>query len=196
MKNFFKQCVVTSFTAILCAVPAVVSAESSNDSGAAPLSASARLNLSVVIPRFLFFRVGTVGTGNIDTITFSPTAAELGSGSAIAGTGGDAGSGDGANVSIRSNAGQITITPTNDGGVGGLGTGANSISLTEITVTSDDAALSTPTLTDAGGAAVNVTLSGGNVTNRQAIWTYSYDNNTTPEAGTYNAQITYTAASL
>ena len=195
MKHIIKQYLARAILVVLSTAPMLVQAESNNASGGTPLNVTARLNLSVVIPRFLFFRVGTVGTGNIDTITFSPTAAEVGDSSAIAGAGGDAGAG-GANVGVRSNAGQITITPANDGGVGGLGTGAGNISLDEITVTSDDGALPTPTLTDAGGAPVNVTLTGGNVTNRQAIWTYSYDNTTTPEPGTYDAQITYTAASL
>ena len=196
MKNTIKHYVAGSLLAMLCTTPGLVSADSNEASGGGTLTASARLNLSVVIPTFLYFRGGTAGAGSIDTITFSPTSDVLGDSSAIAGVGGDAGGG-GANVRVRSNAGQITITPTNDGGAGGLGTGAGNISLSEISVASSDPALPTPLLTDAGGAAdaVNVTLNGGNVTNRQAVWTYSYDNTTTPEAGTYDAQITYTASS-
>jgi hypothetical protein len=196
MKNAIKHFVAGTFLAMLCAVPGLVSAESNEASGGGTLTASARLNLSVVIPTFLYFQVGNTGAGNIDTITFSPTSDVLGDSSTIAGTGGDAGGG-GASVRVRSNAGEITITPTNDGGVGGLGTGAGNISLSEISVASSDPALPTPLLTDAGGAAdaVKVTLTAGNVTNRQAVWTYSYDNTTTPEAGTYDAQITYTASS-
>ena len=39
-------------------------------------------------------------------------------------------------------------------------------------------------------------LNGGasQVTNQTSTWVYSYDNTTTPEAGTYDVQITYTAS--
>lgn len=195
MNKFFRQYVAGSIATMLCAVPAMVSAESNSDTGPTPLSANARLNLSVVIPNYLYFQVGTAGTGNVDTITFSPTSAEVGNGNPIAGAGGDAGGG-GANVSVRSNAGQISISENNNGSGNGLVSATSNISLSEITVVTDDATLPTPTLSDSGGTAVNVTLSGGNVTNRQAVWTYSYDNTTTPEAGTYDVEITYTAASL
>ena len=196
MKNTIKHTVAGSLLTVLCAIPALVSAESNEASGGGTLTASAHLNLSVVIPNFLYFQVGNTGTGTIDTITFSPTSDVVGDGSTIASPDGDAGGG-GASVRVRSNAGEITITPTNDGGVGGLGTGAGNISLSEITVISSNPALPTPDLTDTGGPAdaVTVALNGGNVTNRQAVWSYSYDNTTTPEAGTYDAQITYTASS-
>ena len=52
----------------------------------APYSVAARHNFTVVIPAFLSFRVGTAGA-TIDTITFSPTVVQLGTGP-IAGTGG------------------------------------------------------------------------------------------------------------
>jgi hypothetical protein len=168
-------------------------AESASDSGAGTLSAAARLNLRVTIPRFLLFRVGTVG-GTIDQIAFAPATGIVGDSSPVSGTGGDAGGGSGANVSVRSNSGQITITETNDGGVGGLGTGGG-ISLSEISVTSDNTSLDTPALSDTGGNTSSPTLNGGNVTNRTATWTYAYDNTTTPADGNYDAQIIYTAAS-
>ncbi|RLA00854.1 MAG: hypothetical protein DRQ45_06780 [Gammaproteobacteria bacterium] len=168
-------------------------AESASDSGAGTLSAAARLNLRVTIPRFLLFRVGTAG-GTIDQIAFAPAAGIVGDSSSVSGTGGDAGGGSGANVAVRSNGGQITITETNDGGVGGLGSGGG-ISLSEISVSSDNASLDTPILSDTGGGTSSPTLNGGNVTNRTAVWTYAYDNTTTPADGNYDAQIIYTAAS-
>jgi len=193
MKLFNKQLVTAGLLVVLGASPLATMAETASDSGPINLSAAARLNLRVTIPRFLFFRVGTVG-GTIDQITFAPAAGVVGDGSSIAGTGGDAAA-SGANVSVRSNGGQITITEGNDAGVGGLGSGGG-ISLAEITVTSDNGALGTPTLSDAGGNTSTPTLNGGNVTNRSAIWTYAYDNTTTPADGNYDAQITYTAANF
>jgi hypothetical protein len=197
MKLIKKQLLATALLVALGASPLTVMGESASDNGAAgSLSAAAHLNLRVTIPRFLHFRVGTAG-GTIDQILFEPTDADVGDGTAVTGTGGDAGGGA-ASVAIRSNAGAITITAINDGGTGGLGT-AGDISLSEITVLSDNVALPTPALSDAGNDISSPSLNGGvgsNVTNQTATWTYSYENNTTPDAGNYDAQITYTAASL
>lgn len=192
MNKLIKQLVI--LTALATITP-LAHAESNSATGAANLSTNARLNLRVSIPRFLHFRVGTVG-GTIDQILFAPTDAEVGDSNPIAGTGGDAGTGSGANVSVRSNGGQITITETNDGGTGGLGTGAGNISLAEIGVISNNTDLDTPVLSDAGGNTSTPTLNGGSVTNRAAIWTYSYLNTTTPDGGDYDAEITYTAANF
>ena len=192
MKQIYKQLVTAALLMTSC-VPAAVMADSGADIGGGNLSADAHLNLRVTIPRFLLFRVGSLGS--VDTITFAPTDAEVGDGNPIAGTGGDAGAGSGANVAVRSNGGEITISEANDNGAGGLGTGG-AISLTEIRVTSDNNTLPTPELSDGGGNSTTVTLSNGNVTNRTAIWTYAYDNTTTPAAGNYDADITYTAASF
>jgi hypothetical protein len=185
---------VAGLVAAVGMAPMAALAESSSDTGARGLSATARLNLSVRIPAFLYFQVGTAGA-TIDQITFSPTDGEVGSGTPIAGLGGDAAGGSGANVVLRSNGGPITITATNDGGSGGLGTGGG-ISLTEITTTSDDADFPAPALTDGGRDTSSPAVTTGNVTDRAAVWTYSYQNTTTPASGTYSAQITYTASSL
>ena len=189
--------IVTPILAALCCLPFGVKAESNSDN-TSPYSASARLNLQVVIPSFLYFQVGNAGTGSIDTITFSPTAGQLGSSTPISGTGGDAASGSGASVLVRGNGGQITIAEANNGGGSGFSDGGSqNISLGEISV--DDSAnpsLPAPTLSDAGGNTSQPALNGGasQVTNQTSTWIYSYDNTTTPEAGTYDVQITYTAS--
>jgi hypothetical protein len=192
MKNFKKHLVTAALIMASCA-PTAIMAEADSDNGGGALSAAAHLNLRVTIPQFLYFRVGAVG-GTIDQIIFAPTDAKVGDSSSIAGTGGDAGGGSGASVAVRGNGGLITITEGNDGGVGGLGTGG--ISLDEITVTSSNINLKTPTLSDGGGNTSTPTLNGGNVTDRTAVWTYTYDNTTTPESGDYDAEIIYTASSL
>jgi hypothetical protein len=194
MKNQFKKRLLTVALLITSCTPAAVLADSAAATGGGNLSAEAHLNLRVTIPRFLFFRVGSVAA--VDTIIFAPTDAELGDGNPIAGTGGDAAGGSGANVSVRSNGGQITLSENNDGGAGGLGAGAGNISLTQISVASDNNALPSPALSNAGGNTTSPTLNGGNVTNRTAIWTYSYDNTATPADGTYEADILYTAANF
>jgi hypothetical protein len=196
MRTYMKQLVVPVLTG-MCCLPAGVQAESSSDN-TSPYSAAARLNLRVVIPEFLQFQVGSAGTGTIDTITFTPAAGNVGDSSTISGTGGEAASGSGASVLVRGNGGQITITETNNGGGSGFSDGnGNNISLAEISV--DDSAntsLPTPELSDTGGNISQPALNGGasQVTNQTSTWVYSYDNTTTPEAGTYDVQITYTAS--
>jgi len=195
MKLHMKQLVVPVLASICC-LPSGAQAESSSDN-TAPYSAAARLNLRVVIPQFLQFQVGSAG-GTIDTITFTPEAGNVGDSLPVSGTGGDTTSGSGATVLVRGNGGQITITETNNGGGSGFSDGnGNNISLAEISVDdSTNPSLPTPELSDAGGNTSQPSLNGGasQVTNQTSIWNYSYDNTTTPEAGTYNVQITYTAS--
>lgn len=190
--------IVTPIFAALCCLPAGAMAESNSDNTGPAYSATARLNLQVVIPSFLYFQVGSTGTGTVDTINFSPTAGQLGSSTPISGTGGNAASGSGADVVVRGNGGQITIAETNNGGGQGLDAGGNKhISLAEISVDdSANASLPTPTLSDAGGNTSQPALNGGasQVTNQSNTWVYSYSNTTVPEAGTYDVQLTYTAS--
>jgi hypothetical protein len=184
---------------LAAALPANAETVSTNGPGA--LSAPAHLDFSIVIPRFLSFRVGTVGA-TIDQITFTVPAANVGDATSIAGTGGDAGGGTAANVSVIGNGGQITITPTNNSGGTGLqhATLADTINYSQITTSSSDAANpNAPTLSNAGGTAVTPALNAGNVTNRSAVWTYGYANTTVPSAGTYGTsakggRVTYTAS--
>ena len=183
------------------AVPQLSHAESNIATGASPIQATARLDFQIVIPRFLFFRVGTAGTGNIDLIDFQVPAASVGDGNPVNATAasGDAGNGV-VNVSVISNAGQIRIIESNNSGGGGMTNGATgTISYAEISTATSDANLPTPQLSDGGGNVSNPVLTAGVVTVRNAQWTYTYDNNNVPESGTYGTQVnggrvTYTAA--
>ena len=170
--------------------------------GAGAFSTSARLDFAIVVPRFLQFQVGTAGA-TIDQVSFTVAAANVGSGVAQAGVGGDLGAGT-VTVNVKANSGQVTITPTNNSAGAGLGNGAGgAIAYTEILTTSSAAGtLPAPVLTNAGGAAVTPALSAGTVTNRSATWTYAYANTTVPNAGTYGTggaatggRVTYTASS-
>lgn len=196
MKNMRKHLIV-SMLAVLGSLPQAATAESNSDT-TAPYSAAAKLNLKVVIPQFLYFRVGTTGAVT-DTITFAPTPIQLGDPlQPVSGTGGDTASGSGASVVVRGNGGQITITEANNGGGNGFSDGGTqNISLTEISVDdSANASLPAPTLSDGGGGTSKPTLNPGasQVTNQTNTWIYSYDNTTVPGAGTYDIQLTYTAS--
>jgi hypothetical protein len=180
--------------------PAIVQAEQTSTNGAGPLSTAARLDFQIIIPGFLRLRVGTVGPA-IDQITFTVPAANVGDTTPIAGTGGDAGGGTAANVSVVANRGQVTITETNNSGGLGLGTGVVAdgyIAYTQISTGTSDGNLPAPALSNAGGNTSLPVINVGQVTNRTAVWTYSYLNTTIPSAGTFGAlanggRVTYTA---
>ena len=155
-------------------------------------NAVVNLDFQIVIPRFVYFRVGTAGATNIDTINFAPTATEVATGVVTGGTGGNVGGGA-VDVDLISNGGNITITPSNDGGGFGLSDGGvNNISYAQI-ITGDGGAIQAPALANGGGTPVTI-LSGG-VTVLSDVWTYTYTNPATPPVpGTYTGRVTYTAA--
>ena len=161
-----------------------------------PATASVDLDFQIVIPNFIYFRVGTAVAGTVDTITFTPTAAEVATGAITAGAGGDAGAGA-VNVDVISNGGNITITEANNGGGNGLYDGiANYISYAQINTGSG--AIPAPALSNGPIGNTTTILSG--VTNLSDVWTYTYTNPATPPAeGTYGGlanggRVTYTAA--
>ena len=195
MKISGKRLVTVAWLLAGALIPQAGMAESRSvaGSGDVNMTATARLRLQVVIPRFLYFRVGSTGS-TVDTISFEPLAENVGDGSVVSGSGGNAAGGSGASVDLRSNAGQITIIANNDGGAGGLGSGG-AINLAEINARSDNPELAAPTLTDAGGSTVKTVPVNGNVTDRIATWSYEYRNRHAVAPGIYSAEITYTAVS-
>jgi len=193
-------------------------AESNFQSGAGALTATARLNFSIVIPRFLFLQVGTgtafASNAAIDTILFDMTSsvASIGNGTAQAGTGGTPGPGA-VNARVIGNsfaaAANLTATTT-----GAMSNGAGgSISWSEISVAAPTAITVTPAAASvlahpgtlaapfADGAATTVSLTPvSRVINQAALWTFSYKNTNVPASGTYgatvanNGQVTYSIA--
>ena len=75
------------------ATPLAANAESAFANGTGAISASARVDFQITIPKFVSLRVGTVGANNIDLVSFDVPAADVGNGNDVAGTGGDAGGG-------------------------------------------------------------------------------------------------------
>lgn len=191
------------FAAMLaaCALAIPARAEQPATDTTAPFNVSARLNFSLTYPGFLRFRVGSTGA-TVDTINFTVAAANVGTSVPVSGTGGDAG-GSSANVEVVGNNGQVTITATNSSAGLGIGTGTASdgrINYDQISTTTSAAQLPAPVLTNAGGTTAQPTLNSPLVTQRTAVWTYAYLNQTIPSAGTYGGavvarggQVTYTA---
>jgi len=188
--------------AVLAAWPATdARAEQPATDTTAPFAVSARLNFRLTYPAFLRFRVGTAGA-TVNTLSFAVPAALVGSGTPVAATGGDAGA-SALNVEVAGNNGQVTITATNSSGGQGIGTGTASdgrINYNQIDTVSSSPQLPPPLLTNAGGTTSQPSLNSALVTQRSAVWTYSYLNQTIPSAGTYGGtnaarggRVTYTA---
>jgi hypothetical protein len=202
MKSFNNLLVTTMFLGAI-GLPGSALAESNSAAGASP-SASARLDFQVVIPGILRFQVGDAGTGNINLIEFQPAGPTLGDDSDVAATAGSGDLGNGAvTVSVVSNAGQVTITETNNSGGAGLDNGAgDTIPYSEILTTSGDAGnLPAPVLSNNASNSSQPSISAGTrVTVRNSTWTYSYDNSDIYPEGTYGGvntqggRVTYTAA--
>lgn len=195
--------------------PMLARSESSTQTGAGALSATARLDFRVTIPKVLFLRVGTGGlfgaaaNTTVDLIDFTVPSANLGNGTAVTAT---AGSGDLANGAVtallRSNAGTVTLTANT---VGALGNGAgDTIPWSEIAIANSN--LVTPAFANtfphlaalpASGASANFAPAPvAKVTNVGSTWTFTYKNTNTVPAGTYggvnvnNSRVTYTATVL
>ncbi|HEY4968584.1 MAG TPA: hypothetical protein VII35_01685 [Steroidobacteraceae bacterium] len=191
-------------------LPLVASAASTFTSGAGTLTATATVNFTVVIPQFLYLRVGTgsayaTGTlttaGGTDLITFSPAVGAVGNGTAVAGVGGDLAGGI-ETAAILGNGGNVTLVA---GVTGALSDGAgDSISFTQITTAAGANAeatlLAAPPLTDTTSS--ETVPATNKIVKADAKWTFSYSNTVTPAAGTYggsagnNGIVTYTATML
>lgn len=195
-------------TALLAGFPMMANAESTFTTGAGtPLTASARLDFQVVIPKILYLRVGT-GTNfanntAVDLISFNVPAASVGNGTPVAATAASGDLGNGAvTARVIGNNGNITFSSTT---LGALGNGAgDTISYGQIgaTVTNLTSATPLPAPALADGATTTVTLTpvSGKVVNRDAQWTFAYANAAAVAPGTYggvntnNGRVTYTAS--
>jgi hypothetical protein len=193
------------------ALPLMASAESNVQTGAATAApgATAHVDFTIVIPKILYLRVGTGSlystgalTANpaIDLVTFSPTAAQLGNGVAVAGTGGDL-TGGVETAAIVSNSGNVTLNATATGPLtNGLG---DSIPFSQITTTATTltsaSALPAPVLTNTTSANVVLTAPATKVIVQDAKWTFAYANSTFVPTGTYGGvntnggRVVYTA---
>ncbi len=171
-------------------------AEEASQEAASP-TAAVNHDFSVTMPEFLFFQVGSAGA-TIDHMNFATTAANTGDGTLIMGTGGNAEAGSAATAVLRSNAGQVTITETNNSGGSGLrNVKGDFISYALFLTGTSNSDLPMPPPSDDGGNAALATLSGA-VTDHTADWGFSYFNNTVVEAGIYGTsarggRVTFTA---
>jgi hypothetical protein len=207
-----KKALVVALSAALFVAAAGVStmanAESQFRTGAGALTATARLDFQITIPRVLFLQVGT-GTAiadntTIDLVTFTPTAAQVAAGTAniAAATNGTVA------ARLIGNGGTINLTATTAGALT-TGVAGETISWAQITPTSSLAGFPHPALVDgpAAGAASTYGSATAKVTNLSANWTFTFNAPATPPAagiyggagaaspgaGVNNGRVVYTA---
>lgn len=192
-------------------------AESQFVTGTGALSATGRLDFSVVIPRVLFLQVGTGTTlasnATIDKITFTVPTASVGIGTPVAGVGGDL-TGGAVTVRVLANAGTVTLSNATTGPLTSGVAGNPTVPWSDIAVTGGALASTTPGFTNAaiahppfntgaaGGATTTPTTlaATAGLVRREGSWTFAYANTATLPAGTYgdttgnNGRVTYTAA--
>jgi hypothetical protein len=194
-------------------LPLVVNAESNVQSGAATTApgATAKVDFQIVVPKILFLRVGTgssyttgayANNGTVDLVTFSPTAAQLGNGTAVSGTGGDLATGI-ETAAIISNSGNVTLNAT--AAAGGLTNAAgDSINFSQIktaaaALTAGYTLLNAPVLANGTSANIVLTAPATKTIQADARWTFTFANTTLPPTGTYGGvnvnggRVTYTA---
>jgi hypothetical protein len=206
--------IIKALLATTAAAPLLCQAESNyNTTGASPSTATAHVDFQITIPKFLFLRVGTgtgtslVGSGwatnaTIDKLTWAPTAAQVGTGVALAPTGGDALAGAAETAAVVANNGNVTLQSTTTGALSDGPAPADTISFTTITVTpaklNSGTILQSPALADAATTTITLTAV-GKIVQQDATWSYSYSNAAVPPAGTYggvnvnNGRVVYTA---
>lgn len=202
-----RQMFVKTAVALALATPLFAQAESTFNTGTgSPLTASARLDFRITIPKIIYLRVGTgsnLATNSaVDLIDITVPGASVGNGTAVAASAlsGDLGNGT-VTARLIGNNGTITFTSTT---LGALSNGAgDTISYSQISTSvatnTSATALPHPTLTDGGTGTVTLTPP-AKVINQDAKWTFSYLNSATVPAGTYggvntnNGRVTYTAS--
>jgi hypothetical protein len=204
-KNLFTK---TALVLAIAATPMFASAESAFTTGAgSPITASAKLDFQITIPKVLFLQVGTgtnlAANATVNKIDFTVPAVNVGDASVISATAGSGDLGNGVvTARVIGNNGVITFSSTT---TGALGNGAgDTISYaqigTSVAVNTSATALAHPALADAATTNVTLTPASGKVLVRDARWTYTYLNTNVVAPGTYggtnanNSRVTYTAS--
>jgi hypothetical protein len=185
--NLIRKTVAVAIAAA-AALPIASHAASSSQTGAGAINTAVPLNFSVVIPRFIFLRVGDAAAASVNTLAYAPTVADIANSTAVAATGGDTGPGN-SNVTLQvfGNAGNMTLAASN---LVNLTSGGNNIPTTTLTASNPTGSVTVP----AFGGSVALTASGAGVVNQTGSWRYTWTNPaaTVYPSGTYVGTVTYT----
>jgi hypothetical protein len=205
-----KKVIATALVAAaVVATAGTARAESVFATGTGALSAPARLDFTIIVPKILFLQVGAgpvapalTANGTINLLTFTVPAANVGDSSVIGSTGGDLASGASVSAKVVANSGTVTVTTTTPNGLKDAGTDVISYSQIGLAVAtlSSGTAFTPAALSD--GAVTTTTIAPLlNVVNQDAKWTFTYKNQNVVPAGTYGTsanqgRVIYTASIL
>lgn len=182
-----------AFTLTLACAALAAQAESDVNSGAGPaLSAVARLDFRVTVPRILFLRIGR-GTNfadntRVDRVTFGVIAANVGSAIPVTGVG----SAGPVVARVLGNGGNISFSAR--GVVGGLAKGTRRIPWSQIVSSTSGGTLPHPAIGNGVAGAASALTAVAGLVDQTSTWTFQYSNSTPVEFGTYNGRVTYTAS--
>jgi hypothetical protein len=186
-----KNLVTKALLAIALATPLMAAAESQLSTSG---PAAAKLNFRVIIPRVLFLGVGAGATTTpfATNTTVSNAIFDYTTNGNAVGTGTAAATITGNVVPVRlfGNNGQITLTATN---AANLVSGTDTIPFTQFTRASDNAGIAVPAFSG-GTTSPSLVAVGSKITDLSANWTFTYLNTINAAPGTYNGDVTYTAA--
>lgn len=164
------------------------------------------VDVTVEIPAFLYFQVGSANQTPEITFDATPTLPAQGvyNGSippvtsavtpeSIAGSDVN----DGLNVTVRANCGDVKLSYAVSDTQGLSNGNGYHIPYDTLKTVSDDPGLPAPVLTNSADQEVLVgTTSYGAVTDRSTVWRYTYDNVEFPVSGIYQGTVTYQAGCL
>lgn len=191
----------------IAALPSIAHAESNFVTGtSSPLTASANLDFTITIPKFVYVRIGTgsdMANGKtIDHLVYTVPAANVGDGTAVAGTGGDL-TGGTVTARVIGNNGTIVFSSETAGALSNGEGDTISWSQMDVEIANNTTAtaLSHPTLADGSTTSIKLaTTSGAKVTDLDAKWTFTYKNENIVAAGIYggvdtnNGRVVYAVA--
>ena len=167
------------------ALPQMGAADSQLSFGGAGTTAAANLDFQIIIPNFVFFQVGTLGS--VDQVEYDMSLGpQPGSGGPIAANGGIGDGADGSlTVNLATNATNVSI-----GATGGTLAGATAnIPFAEITA-SGTGTIPVPDF----GATISPFAPG--LLALTDTWSYTYDNTAIYPADTYTGTVIYTVTVL
>jgi hypothetical protein len=202
MRKNFTLALVVGFVALFGAGAKPVFAASGSCNTANCTTPGVDLNFEVVIPSLVRLRIGDATA--VNTLSFAPTADQVGTATPIAATGGDGIVANGVTVNVLANGGATSVqvdTSVTGGGQGidcqassgSCQNGSDFIAWDQITVAGSGCSVNPPALSNAGGtfATYNANLNG--IVNEVCEWRYTYDNTLMKPDGIYSGTVTYTA---
>lgn len=182
---------------------ALAEADLNTTTGSGTLTATAHLDFRIIIPKVLYFAVGSGSSSLADDTTVDQVTFDYSTNPASVGTGAAPGATTNGTVNVRvlGNNGVVAVTATTAGALANAETPADTIAWSQISTASSDANFPAPTIPDTGTSSpvTNIVLSSGTkITNRSAQWTYTFANTNLVAPGIYgtsarNGRVTYTA---